>query len=72
MLGLAMNLRLTPKERWSGCAARGEREHRSMHEFVRLAVLIRIEEAERRDRVLELTDQVMAEHAHTLARLKEL
>jgi hypothetical protein len=43
-----------------------------MHEVVRLAVLSRVEEAERRERVLELTDQVMREHAHTLERLKDL
>jgi hypothetical protein len=49
-----------------------EREHRSMNEVVRLAVLSRIEEAERRERVLALTDQVMSEHAHTLERLKDL
>jgi hypothetical protein len=52
--------------------AQAEREHRSMNEVARLAVLSRIEDAERRQRVLELTDQVMTEHAHTLARLKDL
>jgi hypothetical protein len=71
MLGIAMNLRLTPQD-MERLRAQAEREHRSMHEVVRLAVLSRIEEAERRDRVLGLTDQVLAEHAHTLARLKEL
>lgn len=65
-----MNLRLTPEE-MKRLRTQAERERRSMHEVVRLAVLSRIEEAERRDRVLALTDQVMAEHAHTLARLKE-
>jgi len=49
-----------------------EREHRSMNEVVRLAVLSRIEEAERRERVLALTGEVMSEHAYTLERLKDL
>jgi Ribbon-helix-helix protein, copG family len=48
------------------------REHRSVHEVVRLAVLRRIEDGERRERVLALTDRVMEDHAHTLERLGEL
>jgi len=52
--------------------AQADREHRSMNEVVRLAVLSRIEEAERRERVLALTDRVMSEHAHTLRRLEDL
>ena len=52
--------------------AQAERERRSMNEVVRLAVFDRIEDAERRERVLALTDQVMEEHAHTLERLKNL
>ncbi len=43
-----------------------------MNEVVRLAVLSRIEEAERRERVLALTGEVMSEHAYTLERLKDL
>lgn len=43
-----------------------------MNEVVRLAVLARIEEAEQRERVIALTDQVVTEHAHTLERLKNL
>lgn len=42
------------------------RERRSVHEVVRLAILRRIEDGERRDRVLALTDQEMADHTHTL------
>lgn len=43
-----------------------------MNEVARLAVLSRIEDAERRERVLALTDQVMTQHAHTLERLRDL
>jgi hypothetical protein len=66
---MALNLRLSSEE-MERLRAQAEREHRSMNEVVRLAVLSRIEEAERRERVLALTDQVMSEHAHTLERLK--
>jgi hypothetical protein len=48
-----------------------EREHIAVHERVRSAVLQRIEDAERRERVLALTDAVLAEHAHALERLRE-
>jgi hypothetical protein len=48
------------------------RERRSVHEVVRRAILRRSEDGERAERVLVLTDQVMAEHAHTLERLGEL
>jgi hypothetical protein len=67
----ALNLRLSDKE-MERLRAQATREHRSMNEVARLAVLSRIEDAERRDRVLALTDQVMTEHAHTLERLKDL
>ncbi len=68
---MALNLRLTPEE-MERLRAQADREHRSMNEVVRLAVLSRIEEAERRERVLALTDQVIREHAYTLERLKDL
>ena len=68
---MALNLRLSSEE-MVRLRLQAEREHRSMNEVVRLAVLSRIEEAERRERVLALTDQVMSEHAHTLERLKDL
>lgn len=68
---MALNLRLNPEE-MERLQAQAKREHRSMNEVVRLAVLSRIEEAERCERVLTLTDQVMSEHAHTLERLKNL
>lgn len=67
----ALNLRLSDEE-MARLRAQAEREHRSMNEVARLAVLGRIEDAERRERVLALTDQVMTEHAHTLERLKDL
>jgi hypothetical protein len=38
----------------------------------RLAVLSRIEDAGRRERVLALADKVMTEHAETLERLNDL
>jgi len=67
----ALNLRLTDEE-MERLRTQAAREHRSMNEVARLAVLGRIEDAERRERVLALTDQVMTEHAHTLERLKDL
>jgi hypothetical protein len=67
----ALNLRLSDEE-MERLRAQATREHRSMNEVARLAVLSRIEDAERRERVLALTDQVMAEHAHTIERLKDL
>ena len=67
----ALNLRLSDEE-MERLRAQAEREHRSMNEVVRLAVLSRIDDAERRERVLALTDQVMTEHAHTLERLRDL
>ena len=45
---MAMNLRLNQEET-ERLRSQAEREHRSMHEVVRLAVLSRIEEAERRE-----------------------
>ena len=67
----ALNLRLSDED-MARLRAQAEREHRSMNEVARLAVLSRIEDAERRERVLALTDQVMSEHAHTLERLRDL
>ena len=67
----ALNVRLSDED-MERLRAQAEREHRSMNEVVRLAVLSRIEDAERRERVLALTDQVMSEHAHTLERLRDL
>ena len=66
-----MNLRLSDVE-MARLRAQAEREHRSLNEVARLAVLSRIEDGDRRERVLALTDQVMTEHAHTLQRLKDL
>jgi hypothetical protein len=71
MPGMALNLRLTPEE-MERLRAQAAREHRSMNEVARLAVLSRIDDAERRARVLALTDQVMSEHAHTIERLRDL
>ena len=68
---MALNLRLTPEE-MERLRAQAAREHRSMNEVARLAVLGRIEDAERRDKVISLTDQVISEHAHTLERLRNL
>ncbi len=68
---MALNLRLTPEE-MERLRAQAVREHRSMNEVARLAVLNRIGDAERRERVLALTDQVMSEHAYTLDRLRDL
>ena len=67
----ALNLRLSDEE-MARLRAQADRERRSMNEVVRLAVLGRIEEAEQRERVIALTDQVVTEHAHTLERLKNL
>lgn len=67
----ALNLRLSDDD-MARLRAQADRERRSMNEVVRLAVLGRIEEAERRERVIALTDRVMDEHAYTLERLKHL
>ncbi len=67
----ALNLRLSDED-MARLRAQADRERRSMNEVVRLAVLGRIEEAERRERVIALTDQVVEEHAYTLERLKNL
>ena len=67
----ALNLRLTDEE-MERLRSQAAREHRSMNEVARLAVLSRIEDAERRERVLGLTDKVMSEHSYTLERLKDL
>ena len=68
---MALNLRISPEE-MERLRAQAAREHRSMNEVARLAVLSRIEDAERRERVLVPTEQVMTEHAHTLERLRDL
>jgi hypothetical protein len=68
---MALSLRLSPEE-MDRLRSQAEREHRSMNEVVRLAVLGRIDEAERRERVIALTDQVTRDHAHTLERLQDL
>lgn len=67
----ALNLRLSDDD-MARLRAQADRERRSMNEVVRLAVLGRIEEAERRERVVALTDRVVEEHAYTLERLKNL
>ena len=67
----ALNLRLSDEE-MERLRAQAEREHRSMNEVVRLAVLSRIDDAERRERVLALAEQAITEHAYTLERLKDL
>jgi hypothetical protein len=66
-----LNLRLTEHE-VKRLRAQAAREHRSMNEVARLAVPSRIEDAERRERVLALTREVMSEHAYTLERLRDL
>ena len=52
---MAMNLRLS-REEMERLRRQAEREHRSMHEVVRLAVLSHLDDAERRERPLDLAD----------------
>ena len=61
-------MRLTDEERES-LRAQAEREHRSMQEVARLAILDRIHSDRRAALLREVVDEVLAEDAELLDRL---
>jgi hypothetical protein len=67
---MAMTLRLTEEET-EALRRQAEREHRSMQEVVRLAVLDRIENMDRAERIRETTEYVLQRDAEALRRLAE-
>ncbi len=67
---MAMTLRLTEEETES-LREQAEREHRSMHEVVRLAVLDRVNRARRSQEIRDTTRFVMDRDAELLRRLAE-
>lgn len=67
---MAMTLRLTEEET-EALRRQAEREHRSMHEVARLAVIDRIEKMDRAERIRETTEYVLQRDAEALRRLAE-
>ncbi|PZF85255.1 DUF6290 family protein [Jiangella anatolica] len=67
---MAMTLRLTDEET-EALRRQAEREHRSMHEVVRLALVDRIEQGDRSEHIKRLANEVKDRHAGLLARLAE-
>lgn len=67
---MAMTLRLTEEET-EALRRQAEREHRSMQEVARLAVLDRIEKMDRAERIRETTEYVLQRDAEALRRLAE-
>ena len=70
MLTMAMTLRLTDEETLL-LRQQAEREGRSMHEVVRLAILERIARQDHSDRVRRAARRVATEHRELLDRLKD-
>lgn len=67
---MAMTLRLTEEET-EALRRQAEREHRSMQEVARLAVLDRIDKMDRAERIRETTEYVLQRDAEALRRLAE-
>ncbi len=67
---MAMTLRLTEEETES-LREQAEREHRSMHEVVRLAVLDRVNRARRSQEIRDTTRFVMDRDTELLRRLAQ-
>jgi predicted transcriptional regulator len=70
MLGMAMTLRLSDEET-ALLRRQAEREGRSMHEVVRLAIQERIARQEHGDRVRRAARRVATEHREILDRLSD-
>ena len=70
MLTMAMTLRLTDEETLL-LRQQAEREGRSMHEVVRLAIQERIARQDHGDRVRRAARRVATEHRELLDRLKD-
>jgi predicted transcriptional regulator len=69
MLGMAMTLRLSDEET-ALLRRQAEREGRSMHEVVRLAIQERIARQDHADRVQGAARRVATQHREILDRLK--
>ena len=67
---MAMTLRLTEEET-EALRRQAEREHRSMHEVVRMAVLDRIGQMDRAERIRHTTEYLMVRDAEALRLLSE-
>lgn len=67
---MAMTLRLTEEET-EALRRQAERDHRSMQEVVRLAVLDRISKSERTALMRDIADEIMERDAEALRRLAE-
>jgi predicted transcriptional regulator len=70
MLGMAMTLRLSDEET-ALLRRQAEREGRSMHEVVRLAIQERIGRQDHADRVQRAARRVATQHREILDRLKD-
>jgi predicted transcriptional regulator len=70
MMGMAMTLRLSDEET-ALLRRQAEREGRSMHEVVRLAVQERIARQGHADRVQQAARRVATQHREVLDRLKD-
>jgi predicted transcriptional regulator len=70
MLAMAMTLRLSGEET-ALLRRQAEREGRSMHEVVRLAIQERIDRQDHTDRVRRAARRVATEHREILDRLKD-
>jgi uncharacterized protein (DUF1778 family) len=68
--GMAMTLRLTDEET-ELLRRQAERERRSMHEVVRLAILERARRTEHGERVLAETRRVLQRHGDVLDALRD-
>ena len=70
MMAMAMTLRLSDEET-ALLRQQAEREGRSMHEVVRLAIQERIARQDHADRVQRATRRVATQHREILDRLKD-
>lgn len=68
--GMAMTLRLSDAE-VALLREQAEREHRSMHEVVRLAVLERIDRTRRSEEIREIATSVIERDAELMHRLAQ-
>ena len=67
---MAMTLRLSDDET-EALRRQAEMEHRSMQEVARLAILDRIQQANRKQWMREIADEIMVRDSEALRRLAE-
>ena len=67
---MAMTLRLSDDET-EALRRQAEMEHRSMQEVARLAILDRIQQANRKQLMREIADEIMVRDSEALRRLAE-